>query len=235
MLSCARLCSVHISVKKPFHLVFFSTSSSKWNSPQQKKVPLREYYSYLGVTPDATQTEIREAYFRKVKQLHPDINPSETAKADFAFLKEAYKELCLSTRRLKYDKSLLSKPRGPEVQPETKEEADKKLSKARIDQQVILKTRQKLRPDRYWSSLYEFTQGGAQGLRLKRDLRKINRTKPPPEIEMLNKIHEKYRYELPETKQWGKRAILIVALTLLTVLATVIVKYNVYVKRKQEQ
>ena len=50
-----------------------------------------DYYQILGVSPNATLTEVREAYFRKVKIYHPDINPTPEAKILFEQVQEAYK------------------------------------------------------------------------------------------------------------------------------------------------
>lgn len=41
----------------------------------------------------ATPTEIKQAYRREAKRLHPDINPSPTAKRDFILLNQAYQGL----------------------------------------------------------------------------------------------------------------------------------------------
>ena len=63
-----------------------------------------EHYQVLEVPPNATVTEIREAYYRKVKSCHPDINPSEEAKAQFTLVQEAYKILTNVDKRIGYDR-----------------------------------------------------------------------------------------------------------------------------------
>ena len=63
-----------------------------------------EHYQVLDVPPNATLTEIREAYYRKVKICHPDINPSEEAKRQFSIVQEAYKILSNVDRRIGYDR-----------------------------------------------------------------------------------------------------------------------------------
>ena len=42
---------------------------------------------------DATEKEIKAAYRSKVKSLHPDVNPSPKAAAEFQAVQTAYEEL----------------------------------------------------------------------------------------------------------------------------------------------
>jgi DnaJ domain len=48
------------------------------------------YYQILGISPGATESELKQAYRRKAKQLHPDRNKSPYAQQDFISLTEAY-------------------------------------------------------------------------------------------------------------------------------------------------
>ena len=48
------------------------------------------YYEILGIKQDASLAEIKSAFRKKAKQLHPDINKSTTAHEDFVLLSEAY-------------------------------------------------------------------------------------------------------------------------------------------------
>ena len=77
----------------------------------------KDYYEILGVPPDATTTEIREAFYRGAKELHPDVNPSPLAKAEFEALQEAFKVLKNPRDRDRYDSSVHSKrvQRGKKV------------------------------------------------------------------------------------------------------------------------
>lgn len=51
----------------------------------------------------AKQSEIKTAYLKLAKELHPDVNNDQFAKEDFAKLSEAYKTLMDSTKRHQYD------------------------------------------------------------------------------------------------------------------------------------
>jgi DnaJ-domain-containing protein 1 len=58
-------------------------------------VPLkRDNYEILGVSKSATKEEIKEAYRKKDKQYHPDINPNNNeAEAKFREATEAYEAI----------------------------------------------------------------------------------------------------------------------------------------------
>lgn len=62
-------------------------------------------YEVLGVTPDASQDEIRAAYKKLAQQLHPDKHPDDVAGATKKFqeLDEAYTILADAQKRARYD------------------------------------------------------------------------------------------------------------------------------------
>ena len=61
----------------------------------------------MEITPDATETEIREAFFRKAKVCHPDVDSSNNASQEFLKSKEAYQILSNALERHEYDKFCL--------------------------------------------------------------------------------------------------------------------------------
>ena len=53
----------------------------------------RDYYGLLGVSKGASDSEIKKAYRRLARELHPDVNPDEGAQARFAEISTAYEVL----------------------------------------------------------------------------------------------------------------------------------------------
>jgi DnaJ-class molecular chaperone len=61
-------------------------------------------YKLLGISPDADEKTIRKAWRLKTKEVHPDINPSPKADADFRELTSAMETLLDPVSRLKHDR-----------------------------------------------------------------------------------------------------------------------------------
>ena len=61
----------------------------------------------MDITPDATPTEIREAFFQKAKVCHPDVDSTHKAREEFLKSKEAYQILSNTLERHEYDKLIL--------------------------------------------------------------------------------------------------------------------------------
>ena len=53
----------------------------------------RDYYGLLGVSNGASDSEIKRAYRRLARELHPDVNPDESAQARFKEISAAYEVL----------------------------------------------------------------------------------------------------------------------------------------------
>ena len=72
-----------------------STSATRRDQGKAREAPssASDVYATLGITREATQTEIREAFYRRAKELHPDVNPSPEAREEFALAQEAFEKL----------------------------------------------------------------------------------------------------------------------------------------------
>ena len=70
----------------------------------------KNYYDVLGLTPKASSTEIKSAYYRLSKKYHPDLNTTDASKAAFAEISEAYEVLGNRRSRRLYDRGQFSHP-----------------------------------------------------------------------------------------------------------------------------
>src|SRR5215218_9650772 len=62
-------------------------------------------YELLGVPRDADETQIKKAFRKLARELHPDVNPDDPdAEAKFKEVAEAYEILSDSERRATYDR-----------------------------------------------------------------------------------------------------------------------------------
>ncbi|MBB5140529.1 curved DNA-binding protein CbpA [Thermocatellispora tengchongensis] len=75
------------------------------NPPKSTPPPAGHLYNLLGVTRTATQDDIKKAYRRLARQLHPDVNPDPAVAARFQEIGEAYHVLSDPGRRTEYDRT----------------------------------------------------------------------------------------------------------------------------------
>ncbi|CAJ0595318.1 unnamed protein product [Cylicocyclus nassatus] len=92
LLDCAHSLRCHLNLQQ-------TCRASSYEHPRRK----RNYYEVLGVRKDATQKEIKAAFYAKSKQLHPDNKGNGDSTAEFVELKEAYDNLRRPADRRAYD------------------------------------------------------------------------------------------------------------------------------------
>lgn len=77
-------------------------------------------YTVLGVPRSATDDQIRKAYLKLVKELHPDVNPSKTAEERFKKVTAAHDIVGDPERRRQFDQGEIDgsgEPRRPQWRP----------------------------------------------------------------------------------------------------------------------
>ena len=67
-------------------------------------MPTEDYYKVLGVPRNASNEQIKEAFRKKAKLYHPDVNKDPTASEKFKELAKAYQTLSDTDERKKYDR-----------------------------------------------------------------------------------------------------------------------------------
>ena len=64
---------------------------------------MNDYYTDLGLSREATAEEIKRAYRRMARRLHPDVNPGPEAEEEFKKISQAYDVLGDAEKRRAYD------------------------------------------------------------------------------------------------------------------------------------
>ena len=78
----------------------------------------RDYYQVLGVSRDATESEIKRAFRSLARRYHPDKNPDDAeAETKFKQVQEAYAVLSNADQRRKYDMFGHDQPGGSPFGP----------------------------------------------------------------------------------------------------------------------
>lgn len=64
---------------------------------------MKDYYTILGVSDEADQSEIKKSYRKLAMKYHPDRNNDPSAQSQFAEIQEAYDTIGNETKRKQYD------------------------------------------------------------------------------------------------------------------------------------
>lgn len=74
---------------------------------------MRNYYELLGISINATEQEIKEAYHKQARKYHPDNNPGQDTTDIMQELTLAYNTLRITSSRRQYDATLKHQHRTP--------------------------------------------------------------------------------------------------------------------------
>lgn len=95
-----------------------------------------DYYKLLGLSKTATEAEIKKAYRKQARKLHPDLNPDDKeAQAKFQQLNEANAVLSNPENRKKYDKYGKDWERGEEYEQYKQQQSQSQRQYANSGQQ----------------------------------------------------------------------------------------------------
>ena len=119
----------------------------------------RTHSQVLGVPRDATEAQVREAYFRMAKRFHPDVH-HDAALSDlrdkleeiFTRLGEAYEVLCNPRIRASYERELARQEGAPAGSSVTADPARETEAAA----ETIERGSQSLAQERYWEAIRLF-------------------------------------------------------------------------------
>lgn len=74
--------------------------------------PTKDYYAVLGVSKEASESEIKKAFRARARETHPDVNKAHDAEEQFKAVNEAYDVLSDPQKRQMYDTYGTADPRA---------------------------------------------------------------------------------------------------------------------------
>ncbi|KAI8749199.1 dnaJ subfamily C member 30 [Biomphalaria glabrata] len=145
-------------------LPFFLTNNVFQRRYVSRATPIKStshYYDVLGITPSATQTQIKSAYYKMSKLHHPDVTECKNSHSLFTEISEAYEVLGNVRKRRLYDKGVYN-PRQMN-QPSSREdnttnESESHEDNARGHQNYYSQRDPRPPPPRGRSRIYNFDE-----------------------------------------------------------------------------
>jgi curved DNA-binding protein CbpA len=122
----------------------------------------RTHYEVLGIARDATEAQVKEAYFRMAKRFHPDVHHDEALhdlrdklEAIFIQLGEAYEVLRNPRIRASYERQLGPMPGAHAADPATPAPAagEDPEELARLAEASIRRAARSVAEERYWEAI----------------------------------------------------------------------------------
>jgi tetratricopeptide (TPR) repeat protein len=122
----------------------------------------RTHYEKLGIARDATEAQVKEAYFRMAKRFHPDVHHDEALhdlrdklEAVFIQLGEAYEVLRNPRIRASYERQLGPMPGAPAAEPAAHAPAavEDPEELARLAEATIRRAARSVAEERYWEAI----------------------------------------------------------------------------------
>eukprot|EP00249_Psilotum_nudum_P020076 c27550_g2_i3 orf=2143-3507(-) len=91
---------------KPLYFYRFYSHQQRQRFPSSRMIVRADgdYYDILGVSKNASKSEIKSAYRRLARQYHPDVNKQPGAEQKFKNISNAYEVLCDDEKRPIYDR-----------------------------------------------------------------------------------------------------------------------------------
>lgn len=114
----------------------------------------RDYYTLLGISPRATQGEIKQAYRTLARKFHPDLGHSEEYEEQFRQVTEAFKILSDPEKRNEYNKE-----NGFEYAKTADIDREEKLKQATKEKDKHVSVAAALDPEKTWRNLGKSAEG----------------------------------------------------------------------------